>query len=310
MLKKDCLLFTISEYIQNLGLDYKNASLFHLLGGHDFMVRKEANEHVPKLSIVGKKYTLDHLYQSSGIKVYIDTVRVDESIDIIIDRLKLGNRQVIRMNCFYLPYDTTNYRKTNSDHFITVNHYLSETQDFLVTDNKYHDAVISLSDFKTALIKTHRGEVFDLYNVDITEVYPQEKILTNIRDIIVENCRMILETASAHFQYLLDELTKIKEIDPLIMKVSLFNLAVNIKLPAGPIISRQYLMESIDHISDELSGKFTKLISSWERFAVDLMKVSSTETTVDYNFEEYVRKLEKLELELNEDILHHYILSI
>ncbi|WP_442602779.1 hypothetical protein [Paenibacillus sp. KN14-4R] len=308
MLNKDCFVFAISEYLQGVGINYKSSMIFNLIGGHDLIVKKNENKYLPELSINYRIIDFDHFQKYTGVKIFIEKLRIDESIERLVEIVKKGRRQIIRLNCFYLPYDISNFGRVNSDHFLIINYYCDDTQQFYVTDNKYQSAIISLSDIKKAIIKTYK-EFFDLYVLDVRNSFSQKHVNKILREIVTSNCMRILQTADTQFTYLMNELIKINKIDPLLKKIALYNLALNIKKPTGPIVSRQYLMESIEGLSEELSNDFKYLIIAWERFTIELMKLTSKASNEEENlqeyFEKYIDKLEKLELKLNDSILKH-----
>lgn len=151
---------------------------------------------------------------------------------------------MVLTNCFHLPYDSINYKKRKGNHYIMIHSYNQDNDTFLVSDNKYETVIIEMNDLMLAMNNQMRHKdhvVFLNYEEDFIE----SNIIDGITRIIRLNAIEILETCEQQFVELKEHLKGINELDPLEKSLSYFEMIHSIKSFNGPILSKNYLLQSL-----------------------------------------------------------------
>lgn len=300
---KHCYYFVISELCQKLNVYLNQIDIFNLLGGHSFVVKKDRNENFPLLKIKGSILDDRHFRIFTGFfierKVFST---IEEAIEITIQGIRKKSYQTVRTNCFFLPYDSTNYKKNIGPHYIILSSFDSSTNRFILSDHKYDIASLRMEDLKLAMVNLSSNKNC-LLNLKNENEFRFCQIKDSVREIIKSNAKRILSTGQDQFSFLTKEIENINSLESFYRSFSYFELLKSIKNPNGPIVSRHYLLRSLPGNNKTLHNIISESIQLWERFCVDVYKNYKYDSPLPLGI--HLNNLYKLEMDINKKILNY-----
>ncbi len=290
MTSNHCFYFALNKIIEaneNQNIDYH--ILFHALGGHQITIRSNSNKTHPTVEVRGNVYDYENFQRYTGLGIR-KNIQQDE--EHTINLLKKGKKQLVFANCFYLPYDETNFQKISDEHMVIIENYLPDKDLFVVSDVKYQQVTISPSDLQKA-----RREV-----VNKSNMYFTLKRINKDIDFgeLSEQLQLIIQSNALHFnkniknaeKALRESLQQIDKCEPLFKKLAAKLMYRSFKHPNGLISTRFILKESLERygLYPGVADLYELLATQWESFANDLMRFGKGKVSL----EEMLKKVEQL----------------
>ncbi|NGP62426.1 BtrH N-terminal domain-containing protein [Paenibacillus thiaminolyticus] len=301
MANKHCYYYVISELCQLRNIALEQMDIFHLLGGHTFAVKKERDDPFPLLNIKGSVID-DELFRiCTGLSIEKKLfINYEEALKVIMTRIGENDLQTVCTNCFFLPYDSVNYKKNIGSHFIMLRSYDPANDQFTLSDHKYDHAVLSGEDLKLAMdnVKEYKNCLLDLH---IETEYSCKQMKDSVREVIKANGAKVLSTLHHQFNVLKMEIENINSLDSFYRSFSYFELLKSIKNPNGPIISKHYLVRSLPGNKPDLQNIISECIHLWERFCVDIYKNYTHDSPISLDGQ--LDNLYQREMDMNKQII-------
>ncbi|MES5957387.1 BtrH N-terminal domain-containing protein [Bacillus fungorum] len=275
MESKHCLYDSISWYLEKeISIKISPFLIFHLLGGYSFYYKIIDNDIVPNYILRGNRIYTSNFVQHTGIE--ITTIHEKSYGDALTNTISIiQNRpQLVFTNCYYLDYDTKNYRQNYDTHTVLIQKYKNIEREFIVSDYNQENISIGIDTLMQAR-ENVQNRPFAYLDINATNNYKNlEYIYENVRSLIFLNCKKYLENGVTNLVNFKDEVVKVINLDSIYQKVALYALSKAIRHPHGPVITRYIMGKSLTNFyNEEIINEYINLSKLWRLFADKLIKM-------------------------------------
>lgn len=295
--------FSICEYLQHkYQLRFSEADIFLFYGGITFEFKAFNDSLIPQFEFDGAHSNTDFVEVVSGltaVKHYEKTG--DEALQTTFNLLKNNEKQLVYVNCFYLPFDELNYRQNQDLHFLVISKFNKTTKEFTVHDQNGTHA-ISLDD----LIKARENiesPYFESNVITLTNDVRLSSYSDNKKYFIIENAQK-MNTIFDEQQLKFHEFMESLEAVPVFFKYpAAEGVSRNIKHPRGFILSRLYMSQLLQEINEiGLSERYIQLSKMWNKLANDLLRYGLEKKEFEDIRKQYLI-ISELEKTLNKQVI-------
>jgi hypothetical protein len=273
--------------LQYHGLDVDSSTIFHLLGGYTFEMKWMGNDQVPIHQILGSKIRYSRFEEGTGImlrRVYEHDL--DKAKRIIFQQLAEIGYLLVFTNCFYLPYDTMNYKRNSESHLVLIHSYDEEKHEFCVTDASSHKVQIHEDALWEACFKVYpRPDQFHQLHIEQRSIRSIEEINIAAREAMQSQAQSFVETHKLEEYKTL--LKKLDHLDGIFRRFACEAFAKELRHPHGMVYTRQLLSESCESLSIELRDKYWQLGDLWNSFSIPLIRFSHRTVSLEALLEKY-----------------------
>lgn len=211
-ISSNCVYKSFNKSLASLGLKLSTPEFFIAYGGQDYY-SKLSNSNT-SLKISACHYSNMYLEKYFGLKFNIVKITFEE----LIKHVEKGEKILIALNCYYLPFDKLNYRKNFDEHWLYIKGRDLKNE-YLFEDNKYSGQISE----KSILEANCNGKDSNIFTIAIVEIIDTEKFnnteiekrikLQEIQSLEFEN---LLMTSEQFFQNIKSYLkTTSTQADPL-----------------------------------------------------------------------------------------------
>lgn len=279
---KHCLYFGISTYLKKWNIKVSESDIFHLLGGYSFNVYKVENELIPQYELFGNIINFKNL---SKIGISVDKHQLNDGtnpLEFILNKIENSEGLSIFANCFYLPYDSKNYRKNYDEHVLVIHSYDRKTQEYLIEDYKYCGPIHE-KDLLLAFEKTN----FSYLNYSNIDKVTQVELEQQIKSIYKGYPLRFQSEFQNNLETFKQKIHSIANItNEIYHSISCEALSRSILHPNGPIVSREFMADSFRNYND-LFILYNNLAERWRTLAKNLMRMIVKNRSIESIIKEY-----------------------
>ena len=276
-----CLYDAVSKTLaQAYSLELDQSLIYHLFGGFAFTMERVPNDKVPTYMVRGNSLSYEKFEPLTGF-------RVAQQKDVLEERawkttmrnLAENGYQLVLTNCFYLPYDTANYKKNTENHLVLIHSYDEEQEMFCVSDSCFDKVTIEREALMKARLKTMPSfNKYQSLKVEPKTILGRETILDNLRQEVAATAKRF-ETGNDLDAYR-RALHEIEATEGIFRKVACNTLAKDLRHPSSLVTTRELMADSLDLLFPGLEHGYRDLSAAWLSFSNNIVRWSHG--TVDF----------------------------
>ncbi|MGB8953922.1 MAG: BtrH N-terminal domain-containing protein [Tumebacillaceae bacterium] len=270
-----CLYDAVSKTLQQAySLDLDQSLIYHLFGGFCFSVEDLKNDKVPSYTTRGNQLQYSKFETLTGIRVAQQKDVLEERAwKTTMHNLAENGYQLVLTNCFFLPYDTANYKKNTENHLVLIHSYDEEQETFCVSDSCFDRVTIDREALMKARLKTLPSyNKYQSLKVEPKEVRDRETILELIRrDVIAQAADFETQSDFDVFRRYLHE---IEAAEGIIRKVACNNLCKDLHHPSSVVTTRELMGDSLDILFPGLEHGYQELSAAWASLSTNIVRWS------------------------------------